>query len=95
VFFSGVLANRTQAPLTVTLSAVGPGGETVEVRGPVQGVSLRGGERRKADFALLAPSRVRDTPGTALLRWTDGSGRLLATTRVSLALDVGAPHGAR
>lgn len=59
VFFTGYASNRGQQPVRVTVTARGPDGGPLEVRGLAVDVPLGPGEHRQLDLAVVLPS---DTP---------------------------------
>ena len=81
-FLTAVIGNRSGAPLVLSLQAQTPEGGRVELRGTQTGIQLNGGERRRLEFALLAPENTKRNEVICTLR--DERGRQLAASSVYL-----------
>ncbi|SDL20872.1 cytochrome c oxidase accessory protein FixG [Geoalkalibacter ferrihydriticus] len=83
-FFLAVAHNRGRQAHEVSLRATTADGSPLEVHGPVQRVSLAGGERRRLDFAVVTPADA--IPAPIILTLYDAQGRTLVQSRAQLIL---------
>lgn len=80
--FRAVISNRGRAPLEIRLQALSDDEQEFRVLGAEQFLLLEGRERRRLDFAVVAPSsRV---PTTTRVRILDRQGHILVEDRVHL-----------
>jgi hypothetical protein len=77
-FFTAYMTNRSTAAGAFTLRAQLADGSPLEIRGPATDFQLAAGERRRLDFAVVAPAspRPETVPVTFVLR--DSQGRVTA-----------------
>lgn len=80
--FRAVISNRGRAPREIRLQALSDADEEFKVLGVAQWLVLEGRERRRLDFAVVAPSTA--VPTTTRVRILDGQGHILVEDRVHL-----------
>jgi cytochrome c oxidase accessory protein FixG len=90
-FFTAYLANRAPSGETFSLSAR-QDGVALELRGPVRGIGLSAGERRRLDFAVISPPPRTERSGPALFDLRDSRGKTVAHARASLVAPKEMPH---
>jgi cytochrome c oxidase accessory protein FixG len=77
-FFTAYVTNRLQTSQTLSLRAASTKGEPYRLRGPVLGMVLGAGERRRFDFVLLTPVPEGERAQKILFFLDHSSGRPLA-----------------
>lgn len=80
--FRAVISNRGRNPLEIRLQALSDDDQELKVLGAAQHLSLEGRERRRLEFAVVAPSAL--VPTTARVRILDSQGQILVEDRVHL-----------
>lgn len=83
-FFTAYVANRSGAPLTVSLGAELENGTVVELRGPTTQLEMAVDERRRIDFAVVIPDGLHEKRLPLALALYDTEGNSLATVRAYL-----------
>jgi polyferredoxin len=77
-FFTAYVTNRASAAGVFTLSAQLADGSPLEIRGPKTDLRLATGERRRLDFAVVAPAGPRSAAAPAIFVLRDSQGRVTA-----------------
>lgn len=77
-FFTAYVTNRATAAGTFTLSAQLADGSPLEIRGPATDLDLAAGERRRLDFAVVAPASLRPEAAQAAFVLRDNQERVAA-----------------
>jgi cytochrome c oxidase accessory protein FixG len=77
-FFTAYVTNRAAGDRGFTLNAHLADGSPLEIRGSATDLQLAGGERRRLDFALVAPAGTRRESAQATFVLRDSQGRVTA-----------------
>jgi cytochrome c oxidase accessory protein FixG len=77
-FFTAYVTNRASAAGVFNLSAQQADGSPLEIRGPKTELRLATGERRRLDFAVVAPAGPRNAAAPAIFFLRDSRGRVTA-----------------
>ena len=90
-FFTAYLSNRGADDETFTLS-VSRDETVLELKGPVNGVALSSGERRRLDFAVVSPGMHSEQAIPIHFIVTDSRGRVVARADATLSAPKETPH---